>query len=96
MSELKVYIMTLEGKTFRVVKELSAYDTTMPRLMRDKVQDAYVRTDIVATPAVLEYLKAVLSKINVENLLVPHKKSIQRALLKIVYIENLIHEDNSH
>ncbi len=87
--------MTLEGKTFRVIKELSAYDTTMPKLMRDKVQDAYVRTDIVATPAALEYLKAVLAKVDVTNLLTPHKKSIQRALLKIEYIEKLTLEDES-
>ena len=87
--------MTLEGKTFRVIKELSAYDTTMPKLMRDKVQDAFVRTDIVASPAVLEYLKAVLAKVDVTNLLTPHKKSIQRALLMIDHIEKLIIENES-
>lgn len=77
----EIYLMHLEGESYRHIKDLSAYDTTMPRMISMKVQDTFVRCDIILTPDNLKYLLKIFEGVDTTEMRVMRKRSIQKALL---------------
>lgn len=81
MSEPTLYTFHSEGYAFRLLKELSAFDTDMPLFMADKLRIAFVRSDLVLTPTSLKYIISRLEAVDVNKLPPMHKKSVHRSLL---------------
>lgn len=73
--------MHLEGESYRHIKDLSAYDVSMPRMISMKVQDTFVRCDIILTPDNLKYLLKIFEGVDTTEMRVMRKRSIQKALL---------------
>lgn len=74
-----LYYMSLEGYTFKTVKA-NINDVAMPKLLKEKLEDAFVRTSILVTPAIKKYLIQLIEKEYHENLPTIHTRSFKRAL----------------
>lgn len=87
MDQSKLYILYLEGYSYRLLKTLAAYDTEMPVLMADKLSGSFVRSDVVATPAVRKYVISRLEAVDTSKLFRIEQKSVQKCLIFLYNID---------
>lgn len=80
MSEPTLFVLHLEGWSYRFLKQLAAYDMEMPVLMADKLMESHVRSDIVATPAVQKYIISRLETVDTSKLFRIEQRSVQKCL----------------